>query len=47
MVAGRAQRRLLRRQTHSPIKQLPASVWSNTCCHPESGDMTLDDWLAV
>ena len=39
--------RLLRQQTHALINGLPESVWSNTCYHPENGDMTLDDWLDV
>lgn len=39
--------RLLRSQTYSLIKTLPEDVWANTCYHPENGDMTLDDWLAV
>ena len=39
--------RVLRRQTYDLIKNLPDSVWSNTCYHPENGDMTLDDWLDV
>ncbi len=39
--------RVLRRQTHELIRNLPESAWSNTCYHPENGDMTLDDWLDV
>ena len=39
--------RLLRHQTHDLIKTLPESAWANVCYHPENGDMTLDDWLAV
>ena len=39
--------RALRRQTFEIIKNLPESAWSNTCYHPENGDMTLDDWLDV
>jgi len=39
--------RALRRQTHGLITNLPESAWSNTCYHPENGDMTLDDWLDV
>ncbi len=39
--------RLLRRQTHALVATLPESVWSNTCYHPENGDVTLDDWLTV
>ena len=39
--------RLLRRQTYALIKSLPESAWANTCYHPENGDMTLNDWLAV
>ncbi len=39
--------RLLRQQTYSLVKTVPESAWSNTCYHPENGDMTLDDWLDV
>ena len=39
--------RLLRQQTHALITGLPEAAWSNTCFHPENGDMTLDDWLDV
>ncbi len=39
--------RLLRQQTYALIKSLPESAWASTCYHPENGDMTLDDWLAV
>ena len=39
--------RLLRRQTSDLIRSLPETAWTNTCYHPENGDMTLDDWLAV
>lgn len=39
--------RLLRRQTFELMKNLPEAAWSNTCYHPENGDMTLDDWLDV
>ena len=39
--------RLLREQTYALIQSLPESAWANTCYHPENGDMTLDDWLAV
>ena len=39
--------RVLRRQTYDLIRNLPESAWSNTCFHPENGDMTLDDWLDV
>ena len=39
--------RALRRQTYELIKNLPESAWSNTCYHPENGNMTLDDWLDV
>lgn len=37
--------RILRRQTYELVRNLPDSVWSNSCYHPENGDMTLDDWL--
>ena len=39
--------RLLRQQTFDLIKTLPESAWKNACYHPENGDMTLSDWLAV
>ncbi len=39
--------RLLRGQTYSLVEGLPENVWANTCYHPENGNMTLDDWLAV
>lgn len=39
--------RVLRRQTYELIRHLPESAWSNTCYHPENGDMTLEDWLDV
>jgi hypothetical protein len=39
--------RLLRSQTYTLIQSLPDAVWTNTCHHPENGDMSLDDWLAV
>ena len=39
--------RLLRQQTYNLVKTVPESAWSNTCYHPENGDMTLDDWLDV
>ncbi|MDE2778619.1 MAG: DinB family protein [Chloroflexota bacterium] len=39
--------RVLRRRTWELIHNLPESAWSNTCYHPENGDMTLEDWLDV
>ena len=39
--------RLLRSQTYTLIRSLPDDAWSNTCQHPETGDMSLDDWLEV
>lgn len=39
--------KLLRRNTHKLIKNLPENAWSNTAIHPEDGEMTLDDWLDV
>ncbi|MDE2841892.1 MAG: DinB family protein, partial [Chloroflexota bacterium] len=39
--------RVLRRRTWELIRDLPESAWSNTCYHPENGDMTLEDWLDV
>lgn len=39
--------RLLRSQTYALIRSVPDDAWSNTCQHPENGDMSLDDWLEV
>ena len=39
--------RVLRRRTYELIRDLPETAWSNTCYHPENGDMTLEDWLDV
>ena len=39
--------RALRQHSYNLVRDLPESVWSNTCYHPENGDMTLDDWLDV
>ena len=39
--------RWLRGNTHSLIKVLPESTWSNTIYHPENGTMTMDDWLDI
>jgi hypothetical protein len=35
----------LRYKSFTLIKDLPASAWSNTVTHTESGVMTMDDWL--
>jgi hypothetical protein len=37
--------RWLRRASYALIVDLPASVWSNTVNHTESGVMTMDEWL--
>jgi uncharacterized damage-inducible protein DinB len=37
--------RLLRVTTYRLLDSLPDSAWSQTIVHPESGPMTLDDWL--
>jgi len=39
--------RLLRQMSFRLIKTLPESAWSNTILHPDSGRMTLDDWLTI
>ncbi len=39
--------RWLRHKTFTLIKTLPESTWSHSACHPENGNMTLDDWLDV
>ncbi len=38
---------LLRRMSLRLIENLPEDAWSRTILHPESGQMTLDDWLSV
>ncbi|KPJ78949.1 MAG: hypothetical protein AMJ54_01495 [Deltaproteobacteria bacterium SG8_13] len=38
---------LLRKMSFRLIKTLPESAWSGTIFHPESGSMTLDDWLTI
>lgn len=35
----------LRQSTFELIQTLPESAWQNQAFHPESGQMTLDDWL--
>jgi hypothetical protein len=37
----------LRRTSYNLIKNQPEAVWANTIYHPESGTMTMDDWLDV
>lgn len=37
--------RWLRGNTHKLIQTLPDSVWSHASYHPESGTITLEDWL--
>ena len=37
--------RWLRSNTHKLIQNLPESTWAHTAFHPESGTITLDDWL--
>jgi hypothetical protein len=37
----------LRLKSYTLIKDLPASVWSNTVNHTENGPMTLDNWLDI
>ena len=39
--------RLLRQMSYRLIETLPHDVWSETINHPESGRMTLDDWLTI
>jgi hypothetical protein len=39
--------RWLRQISYHLISTLPEKVWSNTVYHPESGVMTLEDWLDV
>ncbi len=38
---------LLRRTTYDLLQSLPESVWAHTYEHPESGAVTLDNWLDV
>lgn len=35
----------LRQSTYELILTLPEAAWQNQAYHPESGQMTLDDWL--
>ncbi len=37
--------RWLRKRSYELIKTLPEQVWSHQAYHPESGNMTMDDWL--
>ena len=37
--------RWLRRTSYNLVKNQPESVWAHTIYHPESGPMTMDDWL--
>jgi len=37
--------RWLRKTSYDLIKTIPEDVWSHEAFHPESGEMTLDDWL--
>ncbi|MFN2196321.1 MAG: DinB family protein, partial [Anaerolineales bacterium] len=39
--------RWLRQSTYELIHDQPEAVWSQTAYHPESGDITLDDWLDI
>ena len=39
--------KLLRAASYELIKTVPEEVWANTIIHPESGVMTMDDWLDV
>mgnify|MGYP000857513207 FL=1 len=35
----------LRQSSYQLIQTLPEAAWQNPAYHPESGQMTLDDWL--
>lgn len=37
--------RWLRQSTFELIHEQPEEAWAHTAFHPESGDITLDDWL--
>ncbi|MCI0441084.1 MAG: DinB family protein [Chloroflexi bacterium] len=37
--------RWLRKRSYELIRSLPEQVWSHQVHHPESGNMTMDDWL--
>jgi hypothetical protein len=37
----------LRHKSYTLIRDLPATVWSNTVNHTEIGIMTMDDWLDI
>jgi hypothetical protein len=39
--------KLLRASSYHLIKDLPEAVWSHSAYHPESGEMTLSDWLDI
>ena len=39
--------RQLRQMSFRLIEALPEDVWSSTIVHPESGPMTLEDWLTI
>jgi hypothetical protein len=39
--------RLLRQTSYHLVKKLPEAAWASTIDHPESGTMTMDDWLNV
>jgi DinB superfamily len=38
---------LLRRNSYLVIRNLPASTWTNTIEHSESGTMAMDSWLDI
>lgn len=37
----------LRKMTYQLLLRLPESVWSNTVEHPESGEISLEQWLEM
>jgi hypothetical protein len=37
----------LRHSSHVLVQDLPEAVWANTINHPESGLLTMDDWLDI
>jgi hypothetical protein len=39
--------RWLRRASYELVRGLPEATWANRAYHPESGWMTMDDWLVT
>ena len=39
--------RWLRKKSYDLILDAPSEVWTRECLHPESGTMTMDEWLDI